>query len=634
MKHYLLSLLCLLAMPAMAQDYVFPVDTLYYNGPSSECVDLVFLGDGYLESERETFIKHVSRAAERLMSESPFDRYNEYINVYAIFTASNGHIPSRGTGDTYYWCKFYYDGYTQRLLFPSLYNRALDVARENVPGYDSILMSVNSDTYGGGGGGISVFTQTSQGIMLHEFAHTFAAIGDEYQSRYYYESNVNMTKESDPTKVKWKNWIGETNYKNYVGGVVGVYSYGDGKGWYRPTDNACMMSDLGSGWCPVCREALVESIHAKTTPVRSAIPVANSTVTLDRSGAAQCLEVLTRKPNPNSLHFWWEVDGTLLPQHADTLLYLNALNLAAGSHTVTVSVVDTTDYVRVDNHDELHVKQVTWQLEVPSNEDYFTNYVVLSEDNTITADGASDEAQMLILKRSLSQDAWSTLILPVDLTLEQFKDAFGEGAKLAALGDVTTEDGNRYINFNVVNGIYSTLSDGDVCLAANTPYIIYTTAAPKVEKGANYWTLSERITGPAYFINGVTYSYPGETQFYVSNAGNEVTFYGSYANPTIIPSDSYVFTTSGSIVYTTTAHSNVKGYRGWLKENTTLEAAGKLFGRIVDGTQTSIINIETGEQINANSAIYNLSGVKVSNGETNGLARGVYIQGGKKIIVK
>ena len=100
----------------------------------------------------------------------------------------------------------------------------------------------------------------------------------------------------------------------------------------------------------------------------------------------------------------------------------------------------------------------------------------------------------LHLKRSFELNKWNTLILPVELTYGQIKEAFGNEVKLAELYKLTPNS----VRFKTVE----CNSDDDVMLEAYTPYIIKPTKAagqnsayttPRLKKGANQYWLDENV---------------------------------------------------------------------------------------------------------------------------------------------
>lgn len=105
----------------------------------------------------------------------------------------------------------------------------------------------------------------------------------------------------------------------------------------------------------------------------------------------------------------------------------------------------------------------------------------------------------LHLKRSFELNKWNTLILPVDLTYGQMKEAFGNEVKLAELYKLTPNS----VRFKTVE----CNNDDDVMLEAYTPYIIKPTKAagqnpdyttPRLLKAENQYWLDENV--------GITYT--------------------------------------------------------------------------------------------------------------------------------
>lgn len=100
----------------------------------------------------------------------------------------------------------------------------------------------------------------------------------------------------------------------------------------------------------------------------------------------------------------------------------------------------------------------------------------------------------LHLKRSFELNKWNTLILPVDLTYGQMKEAFGDDVKLAELYKLTPNS----VRFKTVE----CNSDDEVMLKAFSPYIIKPTQAagqnpayttPRLLKAENQYWLDENV---------------------------------------------------------------------------------------------------------------------------------------------
>src|SRR5678816_2834011 len=66
-----------------------PVATLLDNGPPSNRLDIVFLGDGYTASELGTYAANVDTVLNYLLSIEPFSSYRTFFNAYRVDVVSN-----------------------------------------------------------------------------------------------------------------------------------------------------------------------------------------------------------------------------------------------------------------------------------------------------------------------------------------------------------------------------------------------------------------------------------------------------------------------------------------------------------------------------------------------------------------
>ena len=257
----------------------------------------------------------------------------------------------------------------------------------------------------------------------------------------------------------------------------------------------------------------------------------------------------------------------------------------------------------------------------------YDDLLVLDEDKTLDVKKSYTGAKML-LHRTFTKSAdndkkgWNSIILPVDMTAAQVKEAFGEGTQLAEFSRL--ED--NWIKFSTVN-----VAGEDVVLKKNTPYIIYPTREPL----GNYTYTIDRETktlnGPVYVANGINYDdQTSELEYTVNGTG--MTYTGSYSNPTAVSADSYMFS-KGNLVHTNKDH-NVKAYRCWLTEDA---HSGRMLMFSLDGNgmggTTGIHVIEENKQ-NTNTGIYNLGGVRMNTNDVNKLSKGVYIVNNKVVVKK
>jgi IgA peptidase M64/peptidase M64-like protein len=163
-----------------------PLLELQKMGDPANKVDLLVLGDGYTAAEREKFEKDARRFMELLFAVSPFRERRKDFNVWGLCpTAEESGIarPSSGIhrrsplGTTY-------DTFGTERYVLTTENRALRDVASFAP-YEFIEILLNSATYGGGGifnqyATVAVDNRWAGYVGVHEFAHQFAALADEY----------------------------------------------------------------------------------------------------------------------------------------------------------------------------------------------------------------------------------------------------------------------------------------------------------------------------------------------------------------------------------------------------------------------------------------------------------------------
>ena len=192
------------------------------NGPSSEKVDLLVMGDGYTAADMKKFEADVRRLADHLFTVSPFKERARDFNVWALAVPTQEPGVSRPSTGVHHASALgtRYDIFGSERYVLTLDNRALRDIAQHAP-YEFVEILVNNDTYGGGG----IFGQFSTAaagndwaeyLFVHEFGHHFAGLADEY-----YTSDVayapaqgrmepwepNVTALRDPGMLKWKRHV-------------------------------------------------------------------------------------------------------------------------------------------------------------------------------------------------------------------------------------------------------------------------------------------------------------------------------------------------------------------------------------------------------------------------------------------
>jgi len=347
---------------------VFEVEDIKVSGAKDTRINLVFMGDGYTSLELDKFITDATNFSNSLFSQSPFLEYTDYFNTYAIKVISNEsgtdhpgtatdvtephNIPVKSV-DTYFSTSFDVGGF-HRLLYTYDSATIYNVLADNLPEFDQPIIIVNSSEYGGAGG---PYATSSTGldaneIVIHEIGHSLFDLKDEYfDSSIIFQEKINMTQESDPSLVKWKNWVGTNN--------VGIYPYGASgieATWNRPHQR-CKMRYLGDPFCSVCKEGIIEKIHSLVSPIDNYTP--DNTVDDPTFPLEFKLDLI--KPNPNTLESEWTLNATTFANNVDDISVLES-DLIEGTNTLTTVVNDNSPFLRVDNHDSFHVYTVTWTI--------------------------------------------------------------------------------------------------------------------------------------------------------------------------------------------------------------------------------------------------------------------------------
>ena len=256
------------------------------HGDPSEKVDLVFIAEGYTASEMDKFEKDSKRFVDFLFTQKPFDQYKQNFNIWIVKSVSEESgtdIPGEGIYKKTAVKSNFYTFDSERYLTTEDFFAVSDIA--SVVPYDDICIMVNTDKYGGGGiyNHYSIFSADhplSEIVFVHEFGHSFAALGDEYynSSTSYNDFfnleiepwQANLTTLKDFEK-KWKDQLDEStpvptprvkSNKN----KIGVYEGGGyvHKGMYSPYMDCRMKTNEAKAFCPVCQEAIIRMILSKS----------------------------------------------------------------------------------------------------------------------------------------------------------------------------------------------------------------------------------------------------------------------------------------------------------------------------------------------------------------------------------
>ena len=350
---------------------VHPFTTIRNNGPSSNRIDVVLLGDGYTPEELNAYAAHAGNVNNSFFAQEPFAAYSSYFNVHRV------DVPSIESGvdeidlnifrntalNMAYGCFN-----IERLLCISI-SKAHQAAA-SAPEFEQILALANSTRYGGAGypadevGTLAGNNGSAVEIALHEFGHAFADLHDEYDyadgATYFggefLEANVSIFTAAELASMgsKWHLWLDLPSVDSFEGGAYNQF------GVYRPTFNSKMRA-LNRPFEEVNVEQLVLSMYEIVSPIDDATAASPTPLS-----PLTTFYVTPLAPNDHSLSVQWAVDGDDVVGATEMTFRLADLSPAPGVYNVSVTVTDMTTRVR-DEAARAALMTATrqWQVEVP-----------------------------------------------------------------------------------------------------------------------------------------------------------------------------------------------------------------------------------------------------------------------------
>lgn len=309
---------------------------------------------------------------------------------------------------------------------------------------------------------------------------------------------------------------------------------------------------------------------------------------------------------------------------------------------------------------------------------YSTNSTTISRDNLYGIDNLQyGYPRVFNLSRDFGiteenaatyEPKWEALVSPVNLTCTQVWNTFGKDTQLSELVGLA-EDGHE-MRFKTVD-----LSKADAtAIYAGKCYVIKVPKVPQIARFVGSDPTEARegedkhefsifstepfiqgdITyyGPVYQFNGVTrtstledlitangagtYENGTVTKIYHSPDGSgDVKFTGYFYKPASV-SNAYVVSRGNMYFLGNQSWESLTGTM-WTLEELNPENNNKLTFDFGDGETTGIEDLSsvTDDASEKADGVFNLNGQKVADGtSTEGLAKGIYVVGGKKIVVR
>lgn len=265
-------------------------------------------------------------------------------------------------------------------------------------------------------------------------------------------------------------------------------------------------------------------------------------------------------------------------------------SMAEGTYQATISPIE---FVQTDATPD-RPDAITFNIEVTN---YYTVLDELSTDAPSAATGVN-----VLMKRTIKANEWSTICLPFTMNATQVKAAFGNDVALADFNDYDYDDVKDIIivKFQDVNAI-----------EANHPYII------KVSEGITEFTVDGVDIDPQEAI----------VDFDTSSSRNHPRqMIGTYEANTSLDRGT-LFLNDNKFWYSV-GNTKMKAFRAYFNFDDVLSNMEN--APVYISVENSVTGISsTNRDIPENARIFDLQGRRINTPE-----KGLYIKGGKKMVVK
>lgn len=244
------------------------------------------------------------------------------------------------------------------------------------------------------------------------------------------------------------------------------------------------------------------------------------------------------------------------------------------------------------------------------NTQVYDNRIIIDEnkDNVFTAMAGVP----VKLNRAFTADTWATLVLPFNMTTEEVEDAFGSDVEVAYFDND---------NYNIISLNTSSTKD----IPANTPVLIRT---------------KENKKDVVFDNRDIVQAKP------VTVGNNFLNMVGTYKTATIAKGDLYL---GDNKLWVSDGSATAKATRAYFLDiyKSTTDDSGQIFAKLMINGEIFDNNSTTGieeviqpakEESLEDKPVYSLSGQKVAESlselKSHSVPAGIYIVGGKKILIK
>ncbi|MEM7281935.1 MAG: M64 family metallopeptidase [Pseudomonadota bacterium] len=247
-------------------------------------IDLVFVGEGFTESEQVDFNNAVQSVLSWMQQLPPFSNELCALNIWRV----NAISPESGIDDlanninrdTAFDVRLGLASFGEvpRGFYTQSFDKIYEAAGY-APDVDSVVVLVNHSDHGGLAVGDVAFASIGgafTNVTTHELGHSIGGLADEYQcyicdgsdnGRAYpadlgEPDQPNITTDLDRDTTKWGDLIDAATpvptVQNTPPGVVGLWEGGGyyATGMYRPREQCHMDDSSVASFCPVCDRTL------------------------------------------------------------------------------------------------------------------------------------------------------------------------------------------------------------------------------------------------------------------------------------------------------------------------------------------------------------------------------------------
>jgi hypothetical protein len=350
------------------------------NGPASNRINMVILGDGYTSTQQAQFATDAAKIATQFFAQEPWTSYRPYFNVWRIDRVSNqsGLATSQANATNTAFGAYYNCLGIARLACADTAKVNAAVAAEISAGVSTmVILLVNDTIYAASGGAITVLSLSSSAfeVLPHEVGHSFANLSDEYVDQATCDAGtygkpvgtINVAETSTRSSLPWQSWVDAATTLPTTGALATLYGAYQGAyfcpQYFRPNPDSKMRT-LGLPYYAINEEQVIRSIYTKVSPISAISPA--STFIKPSVGQPLSFGLTPLAPTGGSVGVTWRLNGSTVGTGTNLTLSASTLAaLTAGTNTLEASVIDLTAKVRTDPNNVMTRKQA-WVISNPA----------------------------------------------------------------------------------------------------------------------------------------------------------------------------------------------------------------------------------------------------------------------------